>query len=533
MENLYALVIDNDPDEVKSRLEELKRRFQLTGVNFSYIIDDSAILGIERLSRDNTFDVVFLDIFGVDPYTSVIPQILHLNPYLPIIMLSRQSAGDEIIRCIDLGARSYIIKSELLIGVRALSPYDAWRDEAHWCQDLAKIKNAVNDYRPYKQVLNDSLEDGLMDKSGDANSVIEDQIRFLQYIQSKREIANYFPRVIKVWKQGADTYYQMPRFRMKLLRHFIFEEPNYENCLEISKHVVEEVLGFAFSYLYIEDRCDTYDKFVQETYFEKYKIRLQQTKDLLLNLKKESASAAIDVYEKLLDAKQINISGSELYNPTDILHKLENDESLKKHLQPPFLCMIHGDLHFGNILVNVDLPKKIRFKFIDPRGFSRPGYPLGVGDVAYDIGKLLHSAHGYYDFIHVGYLTTKVGTFKYPAKEEIEAPPLCWQAWATVSPGGGGSGAKVKAHQPVVQQGASDVFDKLAQHIREWIERSPHPQEDRHWRLRASFNEAMHFCTMGKFHLQEDVERAIAIQIRGIELMNEFLQQYRNGTFDS
>jgi hypothetical protein len=110
--------------------------------------------------------------------------------------------------------------------------------------------------------------------------------------------------------------------------------------------------------------------------------------------------------------------------------------------------------------------------------------------------------------------------------------PLKREEWATIPEKRGGSGAIVTSHKRVVQTWAWGVFDALADYIKRWIGQSNHPQEDPDWWLRVKFNEAMHFCTMGKFHIQEDAGRAIAIQIRGIELINEFFHQYKNGTYN-
>jgi hypothetical protein len=132
----------------------------------------------------------------------------------------------------------------------------------------------------------------------------------------------------------------------------------------------------------------------------------------------------------------------------------------------------------------------------------------------------------------MGYLTANINSFQYGANQ-VEVSSLERQEWATVPQKGGGSGAIITSHRRIVQPWAWAVFDELAQYIKEWIEKSKYPQEDPTWWLRSKFNEAMHFCTMGRFHIQEDARRAIAIQIRGIELMNEFYQDYKNGKFDT
>src|SRR5205807_7669755 len=108
-------------------------------------------------------------------------------------------------------------------------------------------------------------------------------------------------------------------------------------------------------------------------------------------------------------------------------------------------------------------------------------------------------------------------------RHTVKAPSLVRSDWATVPQGEGGSGDVVTSHKQIVQPWVWGMFEALAEYLHNWIiEVSGHPSEDPNWWLRAKFNEAMHFCTMGRFHVYEDIARAIAIQIRGIEIMNEF-----------
>ena len=65
---------------------------------------------------------------------------------------------------------------------------------------------------------------------------------------------------------------------------------------------------------------------------------------------------------------------------------------LTNEMAPKALRMIHGDLHFQNILI--DFGNKRKFVLADPRG------ELGGSDIYYDLGKLWHSCNALYDFIH-------------------------------------------------------------------------------------------------------------------------------------
>ena len=51
---------------------------------------------------------------------------------------------------------------------------------------------------------------------------------------------------------------------------------------------------------------------------------------------------------------------------------------------------------------------------------------------------------------------------------------------------------------------------------------------DPDWEMRTLFTEAVHFCTLMPFHLRGDgkEERAIALYLTGVKILNEFCQKY-------
>ena len=71
----------------------------------------------------------------------------------------------------------------------------------------------------------------------------------------------------------------------------------------------------------------------------------------------------------------------------------------QKVLQPPYLTLVHGDLHFGNMLTPVDDDEG--FILLDNRGDLR-------GDPMYDIAKILHTVIGKYDMLYHDLQTTTV-----------------------------------------------------------------------------------------------------------------------------
>jgi dTDP-glucose pyrophosphorylase len=95
----------------------------------------------------------------------------------------------------------------------------------------------------------------------------------------------------------------------------------------------------------------------------------------------------------LIDADQpIMVNGKEL---APLAHLWPGIEDAVVALEQDALgAVIHGDLCFSNVLY--DLRSGVS-KLIDPRGsFGHAGL---YGDVRYDVAKLWHSVHGWYDFI--------------------------------------------------------------------------------------------------------------------------------------
>ncbi len=66
----------------------------------------------------------------------------------------------------------------------------------------------------------------------------------------------------------------------------------------------------------------------------------------------------------------------------------------------PAQTLIHGDFCFSNILYDA---RADLIRVIDPRGMTPDGQITPYGDLRYDLGKLHHSAVGWYDLIIAGY----------------------------------------------------------------------------------------------------------------------------------
>ena len=97
-----------------------------------------------------------------------------------------------------------------------------------------------------------------------------------------------------------------------------------------------------------------------------------------------------------LESFEYVIINSKKYKNFNTLWK----QFLKQHVLEEYcgddpLSFMHGDLCFSNILCGYDTDKNVVLKFIDPRGsFGEDGC---MGDVYYDLAKLMHSMDGKYE----------------------------------------------------------------------------------------------------------------------------------------
>jgi len=133
--------------------------------------------------------------------------------------------------------------------------------------------------------------------------------------------------------------------------------------------------------LYTDSQPITATKDAIDIFFlGKYEQRLREAK-------------SIPYLKKLYEASTITLNNKKFHTPSAYIDMIVANKDLYDYLTPNKLGLIHGDLHYGNILIgNGDL------YFVDPNGASHM-------PIEYDYGKLLHSVHGGYGQIMKGAYT--------------------------------------------------------------------------------------------------------------------------------
>jgi len=176
--------------------------------------------------------------------------------------------------------------------------------------------------------------------------------------------------------------------------------------------------------------------------------------------------------KKLLETPLVTINGKLLHTPTFFMNKIKRIPRLHNYLTPKRVGLTHGDLHFGNILVNQN-----GVYFIDPNSAAHM-------PIEYDYGRLLHSAHGAYgQIMNKKYSLMQIGEDNYDFR--IEIPSRLNLAFEHIK--------SVLTEQELVQ---------------------------------GLYTEALHFATMLPNHVA-DQEETLALFLRDVELFNELFNHER------
>jgi len=542
---IHVLVIDDHPADAEALLGRLEKHFP-PDTAFGHTVVGSVREALEALRMRAKWDAVFLDIRGIDNVPGrefkSIDRIRGVHPYIPIVMFSEQVEDETILKYIDMGARTFIPKRDL---PRTNSGIDNQHIELVIRQArkiVRRIQQVVDEYQPVKRLLARSLENGTVRKSG-PRSGLEDQILFLEELAKDPDVARFFPRVIpdrsEVMQHAA--FYEMPFYEMKNLYRFVLSQEDEAGCEEVARTAISEVIEGPFLALSGKHHVDAFPPgIVRPLFFERFEERVSAAREKLKAVGDAAEPEARD-FLGLLDCREIELGDSLLRAPGVILKEIEKNADLLARLRPRFLSWTHGDLHFKNILLDDRLPRMMGIKLVDPRGTGLNGYPpgssrypLGSGDPAYDIGKLLYSSSGMSHliedellrplrgslaFVGINAERAKVGGFDRVTSQRSSVPE-------------GLSRARLSVIRPSVQRWVWDLFGRLGDHVRDCVERTEYAARDPDWWLRARLYEALHFCSLAPMRVEDDPEEATHLFLRGTELLNRFITDYQQGRLD-
>lgn len=298
-------------------------------------------------------------------------------------------------------------------------------------------------------------EQAILQKRSDRTERLNPEIRW--YRELPEDLKTYVPAII-----DSEISENRAEIRMRYLDH-----PSLgELALDDSEVSWEKIFSDIFRMIeefrrhrpeYQEGRVES----LGEVYISKTRRRLE-------------ALRADESFSGYFNSEHVEINGEKMKSAKHILAHLEEllDELLIE--EEPDFCVIHGDLHFSNIIYG---PEAKGVKLIDPRG--RFGEFDLYGDPHYDLAKLRHSTHGKYDLI---------------AQDRFE----------------------IEIDEESVSYSVDDFENGRL--LEELLEES---LNDGNWnREKIRVIESLLFLSMGPLHAENE-ERQQVMLARGIELFNE------------
>jgi len=296
------------------------------------------------------------------------------------------------------------------------------------------------------------------------------------------ELKNYFPEITGYDLEHHPVYYEMKYYPHPTLKTLLL---NQAINLEKARDILENILDFMFSQVYSRKRLTPPPGYIRYCYLRKARARVQASR---------SKSRTFD---SLTEVPNLVINGHEMTNLATLFDQISLDAKFLGKLEPPFLCLTHGDFKLDNMLIDLATGN---FILIDPRGKSPIG--LDVDDPISDLAKLFTSCHGFYDLLHEDLFTLTI-------KKQRSTMDI-----------------QIEFGSPQVQAN----FEKLTSWLLELLSKYPEiADEDKNWQRRLFFTESMLMIANAPFHLTTDPgsERlAMGLYVRGIQLLNQFLNSY-------
>jgi hypothetical protein len=317
-----------------------------------------------------------------------------------------------------------------------------------------------------------------------------DEIMWLNSLPDK--IKRYFPKVLDYKIDGMRTFYKMPHYPFPTIRKMLlFNKVSGKQVYGILKNLMD----IMFDEIYPLGKKDAPQAFAQNVHLKRITTRLKETKE---KAKEYNMTKLLRILTCKSIKLKLNLENTEkeYENIEIVIKRLEKNEKILKKLQPDKIYLIHGDLHFGNILVKEEGNNAFLFKLIDPRGFKEGS------DYTYDLGKIWHSFHGLYDFIH-----EKREKWYYLDESKLNF-----------------KGNNVEAELAIKKGIELEQYNYLYRSFPNILKKYAIVTEDENWEMRTLFAEASHFCSMIPFHLQSE-NRAIALYLMGVKLLNEFVNR--------
>lgn len=355
-------------------------------------------------------------------------------------------------------------------------------------ENVAAEAGEIFDFKPltggsfaYTKVINKMVDKPSRivrkEASGEGRQKLKEEIKWIRGLPS--DIKPYFPEILDYSIKGRKVWFEMRYYNLPTLRELLV---NSTIGTKEALYLLNMMIKFMFSKVYsrkISKNTNDYAK----------SIHIDRIKDRFAFLSKKSK-----LMKEIISAEYIIMNGKRFYNIPTVLSWIENDEETLNRLEPPFVCMVHGDLHFDNFLVDRKDAKKPKFKLFDPRGLDNKY------NYTYDLGKLWHSFHSKYDILHEGLFKIK---YKFKNKNFV-------------------------AKMEITDKKLLKTFRKINNGFKNVLKDIPVLKKDKNWLMRTYFSEVGHLCSVMPFHMKFDERErlAVALYLTGVKLINDFVFKY-------
>lgn len=314
--------------------------------------------------------------------------------------------------------------------------------------------------------------------SGRGKKKLHNEINWL--LGLPENLQAYFPKVSDYYLGDDNLWCEMPFYDRPSLRKLLMtgEYDAGDACSFLAR-----VFDFMFENIYSREIRPAPPGWIIDKHLSRLHKRLIQSL-------RQSKSLA-----RLIEAEIIVINGRNYRNIPDLSLEISRRSSLLEALAPAQLRMVHGDLHFQNILVG-PMENDTPFLLIDPRG------EMSGSDLFYDLGKIYHSVNGMYDFLHTDQFELSMDSTR--------------------------GGKNIAANLTFTNKQALHSYIAIGEALPDLLQKYYLICNDKNSLMKSLFAEAMHFCSVMPFHLQGDGQdqRAAAMYLTGVKLLNEFWEKF-------
>lgn len=340
-----------------------------------------------------------------------------------------------------------------------------------------------------------------------------DEARMIQALPE--DAAVYFPKILKIIETPEKTEVWMEDLQGASLTGLINSAPGMvhmgmqEDFLSFSPFTIaRQIYSLLLGVFYARKQSETPAYFAEKFHFSKLEKRWSEAEAASLTFKKWMAAP----YVKVSDHRgQMHLLPN-FRMMLKIFRALA--ETYPNYFKPPYLSQQHGDLHFGNILVDIFeiISKKsisVGFKLIDPKWMKEGNDPL------YDFAKLLHNLFGHYDLAldHSGTHHFRTGRGKSPDA------PLEMSDYVDDEASGTMEMLERVRHFEI------ETWDFIRTHRGAAF---PFEKDPLAWRIRLLFTEASLIAGLFKYHVVNDgrEEKASILYERALTIFNNTIELF-------